>query len=118
MATTLLKPDYLFEVSWEVCNKVGGIHTVIATKARTLVEEYGDRYILIGPDVWKGAGNAEFAEDPAIFKTWKERALHEGLNIRIGRWKIPASPIVILVDFTPFFMQKNEIFTHLWVKFQ
>ena len=25
----LLTPDYLFEVSWEVCNKVGGIHTVV-----------------------------------------------------------------------------------------
>ena len=27
----LLTPDYLFEVSWEVCNKVGGIHTVVST---------------------------------------------------------------------------------------
>ena len=46
-----MTPDYLFEVSWEVCNKVGGIHTVIATKALTITEQLGDRYILIGPDV-------------------------------------------------------------------
>lgn len=118
MATPLLKPDYLFEVSWEVCNKVGGIHTVIATKARTLSEEFGDRYILIGPDVWKGGDNSEFLEDPTIFKSWKDRAIHEGLKIRIGRWKIAGNPIVILVDFTPFFMQKNEIFSDLWIKFQ
>ncbi len=33
MAKELINPDYLFEVSWEVCNKVGGIYTVIATKS-------------------------------------------------------------------------------------
>jgi phosphorylase/glycogen(starch) synthase len=42
-------PDYLFEVSWEVCNKVGGIHTVIATKALTIVNELANNYILIAP---------------------------------------------------------------------
>ena len=37
----LLRPDYLFEVSWEVCNKVGGIYTVIATKALYLESQLG-----------------------------------------------------------------------------
>src|ERR1035437_2369997 len=114
----LQKPDYLFEVSWEVCNKVGGIHTVIATKAKTLDEQYGDRYILIGPDVWKGGDNSEFIEDITLFKSWKERAIHEGLKIRIGRLQILGNPIVILVDFTPFFTQKNEIFTDLWINYK
>ena len=41
---------FVFEVSWEVCNKVGGIHTVIASKAREATEFYGDAYIAIGPD--------------------------------------------------------------------
>ena len=45
-------PDYLFEVSWEVCNKVGGIHTVLATKALNLSKELEDKHIHIGPDVW------------------------------------------------------------------
>jgi len=114
----LLKPDYLFEVSWEVCNKVGGIHTVIATKAKTLQEQYGDQYILIGPDVSKGGNAPEFIEDVTLFKPWKDHAINEGLKIRIGRWKISGNPIVILVDFTPFFTQKNEIFTNLWIKFK
>ncbi len=118
MSTTLLKPDYLFEVSWEVCNKVGGIHTVIATKARTIVEQYGDRYVLIGPDIWKGVNNPEFAEDTSLFKTWKEQAIAEGLKIKIGRWQILGNPIVILVDFTPFFTQKDQIFTELWIKYK
>lgn len=50
-----LKPDCLFEISWEVCNKVGGINTVIATKARTVCGKYGDRYFTIGPDLGQGA---------------------------------------------------------------
>lgn len=45
-----LSPDYLFEVSWEVCNKVGGIHTVIATKALHMSHDMENRHILIGPD--------------------------------------------------------------------
>lgn len=28
MTKELLTPDYIFEASWEVCNKVGGIYTV------------------------------------------------------------------------------------------
>ena len=61
-----LAPDYLFEVSWEVCNKVGGIHTVIATKALTVEEKLGDHYILIGPDIHREEGNLEFEEDPSL----------------------------------------------------
>ncbi len=61
-----LAPDYLFEVSWEVCNKVGGIHTVVATKALTLERRLGDRYILIGPDVHREDANLEFEELPDL----------------------------------------------------
>jgi hypothetical protein len=41
---------YLFEVSWEVCNKVGGIYTVLKTKINNAVKHFGDNYFLIGPD--------------------------------------------------------------------
>lgn len=115
---TQLKPDYLFEVSWEVCNKVGGIYTVIATKAKTLGAQFGDQYILIGPDIAKGGNNSEFIEDTLLFKLWRERAINEGLKVRIGRWNIIGNPIAILVDFTSFFTQKNDIFTDLWIKYQ
>ncbi|XP_059582580.1 glycogen [starch] synthase, liver isoform X3 [Alligator mississippiensis] len=38
-----------FEVSWEVTNKVGGIYTVIQTKARITADEWGENYFLMGP---------------------------------------------------------------------
>ena len=97
-------PDYLFETSWEVCNKVGGIYTVIATKALSLVNLYRDNYILIGPDVWKETHeNPEFQEDKFLHKAWRQKAELEGLKIKIGRWNIPCQPLVILIDFTPYF---------------
>ncbi len=115
---TNLNPDYLFEVSWEVCNKVGGIHTVITSKSTTLLNELGDNYITIGPDVWRGSGNhPEFIEDEELFHSWKTEAALEGLRVKIGRWRQADNAIAILVDFTPFYQHKDEIFTHLWNKF-
>ncbi|MFO7978375.1 MAG: alpha-glucan family phosphorylase [Bacteroidales bacterium] len=118
MSDSLLNPDYLFEVSWEVCNKIGGIHTVISTKAASLRKKYNDNYICIGPDVWKEThGNPEFQEDKLLFSSWQQQAEKNGLHVRVGRWNIPGSPIAILVDFTPLFGEKDKLFTDLWLKF-
>lgn len=118
-ADKLRKADYLFEVSWEVCNKVGGIHTVISTKALTLVKELKDQYLLIGPDVWmETRKNPEFIEDRYIYRTWRETAEATGLRIRIGRWNVAGNPIVILVDFTQYYALKDEIFATFWEKYQ
>jgi phosphorylase/glycogen(starch) synthase len=115
----ILKPDYLFEVSWEVCNKVGGIHTVVATKAPGLQQEYGNNYILIGPDVWKETSqNPEFTEDKSILRVWRERAENEGLRIKVGRWNIKGHPVVILVDFTQYIPSKDKILAEFWEKYK
>ena len=114
-----MKPDFLFETSWEVCNKVGGIHTVISTKAKMLVNELQDNYILIGPNISTGSNtNREFIEDPHLYKAWKVFAKSRGLNIRIGRWDIVGNPIAVLVDFSPFFGQKDAILYELWDSFK
>jgi phosphorylase/glycogen(starch) synthase len=110
-----MKVEFLFETSWEVCNKVGGIHTVISTKALNIIEELRDNFILIGPDVWReDSVNPEFLPDDTLFAEWKVKAVSEGLRVKIGRWKIAGKPIVMLVDFTPYFGQQNEIFARLW----
>ena len=111
-------PDYLFETSWEVCNKVGGIHTVVSTKAKTLVEKLKDNLILIGPDICKDkCQNQEFEEDNCKFKSWKQYAQSKGLRFRVGKWKIIGEPTVILVDFTQYFSQKDEIFSDFWEEY-
>jgi len=109
------RPDYLFEVSWEVCNKIGGIHTVISTKALSVVKEMKDHYITIGPDVWRESKeHPEFEEDNTLFVDWKENSVKEGIRVRIGRWKIAGRPIAVVLDFTTFFNQKDNIFKSLW----
>lgn len=116
MEKQFIKPDFLFESSWEVCNKVGSIHTVLATKALSTIRELGDRYILIGPDVWRDDSgvNPRFIEDPILYETWRQIALEEGLRVRMGRWNIFGKPMVMLVDFSHFIPQKDAIFADFW----
>ena len=114
MSNARLAPDFLFEASWEVCNKVGGIHTVISTKAQTVTRKFGDRYILIGPDLSHEGTNSEFEEDQTLLKAWRQAVYSEGLRIRIGRWKIKGEPLAVLVDFTSLIPRKDEILTKLW----
>ena len=111
-------PDYIFESSWEVCNKVGGIYAVLSTRANTLQEAMNDRIIFIGPDCWHDKECIYFTEDPTIFSEWKKIASENGLKIKIGRWNIPGKPIAILVDFEQYCAIKNEIYTKLWQDFK
>lgn len=111
--------DFLFETSWEVCNKVGGIHTVLSTKANSLIKELNDNYILIGPDVCRNVeGNAEFIDDTSLYKGFKLYTAGKGLHIKIGRWNIEGKPVVFLIDFSNLFQQKNTIFSHYWEKYK
>ena len=98
-----LTPDYIFESSWEVCNKVGGIYTVLSSRAKTLQDRMKDRIIFIGPDFWKEKESPYFKEDKALFADWQWEAKREGLHVRVGRWTVPGEPIAVLVDFNPFF---------------
>lgn len=119
MVKDLISPDYIFEASWEVCNKVGGIYTVLSTRAKTLQKHFKDHICFIGPDIWKGRDNPLFEENKDIYASWREQAANkEKLNIRIGRWNIPGKPIVFLVDFAPFFAQKNDIYTNAWLTYR
>ncbi len=114
MSNVNLTPNYLFEVSWEVCNKVGGIHTVIASKAPTVKRQMGDKYITIGPDFLQDAANPEFKEDTTLMVAWRESLYKQGIRVRIGRWAINSEPIAILIDFKSFFAEKDEILKKLW----
>ena len=108
-------PDYIFESSWEVCNKVGGIYTVLSTRAKTLQDEFMDHVIFIGPDCWSVDNVCPyFTEDTTLFSDWRIRACVSGMKVKIGRWNVPGNPIVILVDFSPYFKVKNEIYSNLW----
>ena len=113
-----MNPDYIFESSWEVCNKVGGIYTVLSTRANTLQQELQDKVFFIGPDVWHENTCPYFKEDAKLLAEWKKTATEEGLKVKVGRWTIPGNPIAILVDFQKYFEKKNEIYGWLWENYQ
>ena len=113
------EPHYIFESSWEVCNKVGGIYTVLSTRAKTLQEKHTDKVFFIGPDFWAGKKNPLFKESKTLLAKWRKSALeYDGISMRLGRWQIPGEPIAILVDFKPFSEQRNEIFGWAWDNFR
>ncbi|MCD6090619.1 MAG: alpha-glucan family phosphorylase [Bacteroidales bacterium] len=114
-----MKSKYIFETAWEVCNKIGGIHTVLASKAPSIQPEYGDNYFFIGPDVWmETSNNPEFTEDKLLYPEWVLQAHSEGINFRIGHWNIKGKPIAILIDFKPYFSEKDKIFASWWESYK
>ncbi|MDD2559580.1 MAG: glycogen/starch synthase [Bacteroidales bacterium] len=108
-------PDRIFESSWEVCNKVGGIHTVLSTHAKQLKALYGEALCYLGPDLGNKPGNAEFNEISGPLDEWCTYARqHDKLQIRCGRWNIPGEPLVILVDFKKYYTFKDHIYSQFW----
>lgn len=114
------QPDLLFETSWEVCNKIGGIYTVHSTKARELKRIMGDNLIFIGPDVWSEQNpSPTFLERKTLLKNAvTSLRLPDGLSIRVGRWDIPGSPIVVLVKFQALMGNLNATYGEMWEKFK
>lgn len=108
--------DLLFETSWEVCNKVGGIYAVLSTKARTLGEQFGDKLIFIGPDLWNEDNPSPyFKERKTLLKQAQQKLqLPWGISIRVGRWDIPGSPQVVLVDWGETAGHLSEIYGEMW----
>ena len=119
MDNTTTTPEYLFESSWEVCNKVGGIYTVLSTKAHTLQRSFKDKLIFIGPDVWADTNAPDFIEEDVLFADWKTYTkTTENLKVKVGRWNVPGTPPVILVDFKPFFKERDSFFFSMWESFR
>ncbi len=114
------QPDVLFEVSWEVANMVGGIHTVLLTKAGEMVKKYGSGYICVGPNIPHRMGNIPVFRDE-IWDTDFHEALqdlnHQGVACRMGRWLIPGEPKCILVGFKRLLEEKDRILSHYWERY-
>ena len=106
------QPDYIFETSWEVCNRVGGIYAVLSTRAASMQAEHPDKVFFFGPDFGEHS-DIYFTEDKSLLKGWK--APHP---VRIGRWKVPGEPIAILLKYDSLWPKKDEIYAWAWEKFQ
>ncbi len=115
---TKISCDKLFEVSFEVCNRVGGIYRVLESKADKMTEYYGNNYFLIGP-YYKEKARGEFKEEapPVEMRKVFQKLEVEGIRCHYGRWLVKGKPIAILVDFSDYFYKINDIKKELWENF-
>ena len=111
----MLNPDYIFETSWEVCNRVGGIYAVLSTRAASMQKEHPDKVFFFGPDFGKHS-DIYFKEDKTILPAWR-KVQDPRIPIRIGRWMIPGEPIAILLRADNLWKDKDAIYGWAWEKF-
>ncbi len=104
----------LFEVSWEVCNKVGGIYAVVSSKILEALATFGENYFLLGPDL---GSNPDFEEtDEPCWQELRQETDRRNLSCRFGRWNIPGRPKVILVGYRDRYDQSQLLFS-LWNRY-
>lgn len=104
----------LFEVSWEVCNKVGGIYAVVSSKILEALTAFGENYFLLGPDL---GNNPDFEEtDEPCWQELRQETDRRNLSCRFGRWNIPGRPKVILVGYRDRYDQSQLLFS-LWNRY-
>ena len=116
------QPDYIFETSWEVCNRVGGIYAVLSTRAASMQAEHRDKVFFFGP-VFGDHSDIYFKEDKRLLKDWKSQITNHkspiaDIHVRIGRWQVPGNPIAILLKFDALWPKKDEIYGWAWERFQ
>ena len=93
----------IFEIAAEVCWKMGGIHTVIASKAASMVQTFGMNYFLLGPysDEVDYTGVLEEV-DPETFPEAIGKTItalrKNSIDVHCGYWNIPGKPKVILMN--------------------
>ncbi len=105
----------LFEIAWEVCNQVGGIYTVLSSKAASTVAQWGERYCLIGPYISRNLPTEfEALTPPDPLALVLERLRQRGVSVHFGRWLIPGNPRVLLFDYLAHFDRLDEARWRLW----
>ena len=105
-----MQPEYIFETSWEVCNRVGGIYAVLSTRAASMQQEHKDKVIFFGPD-FGDHSNLTFKESKSLLKGWRPK------GVRVGRWQVPGKPIAVLLKWDEVWAQKDAIYAHAWEKY-
>lgn len=107
---------FTFEVAWEVANKVGGIYTVIRTKAQVTTAELGDQYCMVGP-YNESCVRLEVEVMEPEFSVLKEviaSLRSQGFKVVFGRWLIDGYPKVVLFDLGSAYSRLDQWRKELW----
>lgn len=110
----IMKNVFLVETSWEVCNKVGGIYTVLRSKLKEANKNFGENYLLVGPWLQE---NRHFVESTSPFLEKVTQVLNKkGIACRTGYWDTEGKPAVILVGMQSRY-KIDELLYRLWSNF-
>ncbi|KJE88514.1 glycogen synthase [Capsaspora owczarzaki ATCC 30864] len=116
-STTSSRPKpYVFEIAWEVANKVGGIYTVIKTKAAITSKELGENFCLMGPyNTGSARTEVEFVQPEAgVFRRTLDAMRAQGAVVHYGRWLIDGYPKVLMFDIAASAHRLAEWKADLW----
>ncbi|CAE1228952.1 GYS [Acanthosepion pharaonis] len=107
---------WFFECAWEVANKVGGIYTVIKSKAPVTVEELGEQYCLLGPYNEECVRTEVELLEPQyyVYKNVIQSMENQGIRIFFGRWLIEGYPKVVLFDISSAAWKLDAFKQELW----
>lgn len=119
----MASPDYLIECSWEVCNKVGGIYTVITSKVKLIQDKFKEKYLLVGPyfaDKVPGVFEEIPVEESNTLcpKHICDDLESQGIILHFGKWLIEGEPNVVLIDFLNMKEKLNDIKEFLWENYK
>ncbi|CCE62025.1 hypothetical protein TPHA_0B03550 [Tetrapisispora phaffii CBS 4417] len=133
-----IKNHLLFEIATEVANRVGGIYSVLKSKTPVTVQQYHDKYHLIGPlnfdtyqnevetiDIYdinnfiskdsSDSNNSD--EDPDGLLAVRDTLIsmkEKNVNFVYGRWLIEGAPRVILFDLNSLQGYLNDWKSDIW----
>lgn len=105
--------SHLWEVSFECGNRVGGIWTVITSKAPFMKRHFGDRYFAVG---FYDPKKTEFIEKgpPAFLQKAFGKLRGDGLDFHYGKWVDADDANLVLVDSRGFTGEADRIKKELW----
>lgn len=94
------RTNLLIEVAWEVCNQVGGIYTVIRSKAPAMMENHGSNYCMIGPYLSKSimAELEPLEQANDVFGQAAANLSKKGYEVIYAEWLITGKPRVVLLN--------------------
>ena len=90
--------EFLFDVSLEVCNKVGGVYSVLSSKVPYVTDVYGDAYCALGPYVPSQASVLFEELAPNKISQVLEKLTALGVPVKYGRWLVEGFPKTVLFE--------------------
>ncbi|MEE8104732.1 MAG: alpha-glucan family phosphorylase [Planctomycetota bacterium] len=107
-------PSFLYVVSWEICNREGGVYTALSGAAPSLGAHHGEDLLFIGPDLRSVRGGPDDFLEAPVQPEWARLAAEHDVPVRFGRWAVDGSPPCVLVHFGRLLEQRNGILGDLW----